>query len=136
MGADIKFLANLKEKCAMSDKQWEERQKERHVELEAVAKAISILSSDDARDQFSKTFNPSFLQVSRENQQRKQAADALSKFPKFAALATAVRLDPFTDVKKAIDKMVAALEKESAEEVKHKDYCISELRGNEKSTQK
>jgi len=135
LSADQKFLMDLKERCALSDEAWEKRQKERHVELEAVAKAISILSSDDARDQFSKTFN--FLQVSAEGaSQRKQAANVLAKFPKLAALATSVRLDPFTDVKKAIDKMITALEKESAEEVKHKDYCLDELQENEVDTQK
>jgi len=122
----------------MTDKQWEERQKARHTELEAVAKAISILSDDDARDMFSKTFNKFFfLQVRREAQgQREKAAEALAKFPKLSALATSVRLDPFTDVKKAIDKMVVALEKESADEVKHKDYCLDELQKNEVDTQK
>jgi hypothetical protein len=137
LGADQKFLMDLKERCALSDEAWEKRQKERHVELEAVAKAISILSSDDARDQFSKTYNPSFLQVSAEGaSQRKQAANVLAKFPKLAALATSVRLDPFTDVKKAIDKMIIALEKESAEEVKHKDYCLDGLQENEVDVQK
>jgi hypothetical protein len=137
LGADQKFLMDLKERCALSDEAWEKRQKERHVELEAVAKAISILSSDDARDQFSKTYNPSFLQVSAEGaSQRKQAANVLAKFPKLAALATSVRLDPFTDVKKAIDKMITALEKESAEEVKHKDYCLDGLQENEVDVQK
>lgn len=139
LGADQKFLIDLKKKCAMSDKQWEERQKERQTELEAVAKAVAILNSDDARDQFSKTFNPSFVQVSREAT-RQKAADVLSKAasenPKLAALATAVRLDPFPKVKKAIDNMIAALLKEKAEEIKHKDYCVDELHKNEQSTQK
>merc|ERR1719238_1167483 len=53
--ADKKFLMELKVKCKMTDKEWEERQKIRQSELTAVAKAIEILSSDEARDQFSKT---------------------------------------------------------------------------------
>jgi len=137
LGADQKFLMNLKQTCSSTDKEFEERQKERHIEIEAVAKATAILSDDAARDQFSKTYNPSFLQLSRESKtQRQQAVEALSKFPDLALLAASARLDPFTDVKKAIDKMVTALEEESAEEVKHRDYCIEELHTNEKNTQK
>jgi len=135
--ADQKFLMELKKKCAMTDSEWETRQKDRQTELTAVAKAVAILSSDDARDQFSKTFNAAFLQLSRESQaQRRRAVDALSKNPNLALLAASARLDPFPKVKKAIDKMIAALEKESTEEVKHKDYCIDELQKNEVSTQK
>lgn len=62
--------------------------------------------------------------------------EALSKFPKLALLAASARLDPFTDVKKAIDKMITALQEESTEEVKHKDYCVEELHTNDKNTQK
>jgi len=142
MGADKKFLMELKVKCSMTDKEWEERQKLRQSELEAVAKAISILSSDEARDQFSKTFNPSLLQVarSRNRDRRGQAVDALKKVaasnPKIAAIATAVRLDPFPKVKKAIDDMVSALLKEKEDEIKHKDFCTDEFHENEKETQK
>lgn len=135
LGADQKFLADLKEKCSATDAQWEQRQKDRMTELEAIAKAVSILSSDDSKDLFSKTFN--FLQVSRGGQTRREKASAaLAHFPKLAALATSVRLDAFTDVKKAIDKMVVALQKESAEEVKHKAFCVDELHTNEQDVQK
>jgi len=120
----------------MTDKQWEERQKARQTELAAIAKAAAILSSDDSKDLFSKTFNPSFLQVSRKGQfEREQAVNVLSKIPKLSVLAAAVQLDPFPKVKAAIDKMITALEKESAEEVKHKAYCIDEFHSNEASTQ-
>jgi DNA repair exonuclease SbcCD ATPase subunit len=137
LDADQKFLIELKEKCAMTDKEWEERQKMRQTEIQAVSKAIAILSDDDARDLFSKTFN--FLQVYRKNG-RQAAAEVLSKAaatsPKFSALAASVRLDPFPKVKKAIDDMITALLKEKAEEIKHKDYCLDEFQKNELSTQK
>merc|ERR1719162_42137 len=51
--ADQDFLASLKEKCTLTDKEWEERQQEQ----EACSKALSVLSSDDAHDLFTKTFN-------------------------------------------------------------------------------
>merc|ERR1719482_953578 len=58
LAADEKFLAMLKEKCAMTDQEWEERQKTRQLEMEAVSKALAVLASDDAHDLFTKTFNP------------------------------------------------------------------------------
>merc|ERR1719222_1885865 len=59
--ADEQFLMTLKEKCSMTDKEWEERQKTRQMEMEAVSKALAVLSSDDAHDLFTRTFNPAAL---------------------------------------------------------------------------
>ncbi|CAJ1397259.1 unnamed protein product [Effrenium voratum] len=39
-----------------------------------------------------------------------------------------MKLDKFTNVKKAMDDMVFALKKEQEDEVKQKDFCIAELR--------
>jgi len=139
LDADQKFLMELKTKCSMTDKEWEDRQKLRHQELEAVAKAISILSSDDARDMFSKTFNPTFVQMSSRSVERREAAARVlvtNGSPKLAVLATAVRLDPFPKVKKAIDDMIESLLKEKEDEIKHKDYCLGEFQKNELSVQK
>merc|ERR1719174_1182543 len=62
LSADEKFLMDLKEKCQMTDQEWEERQKTRQEEMAAVSKALAVLSSDDAHDLFTKTFNPDFVQ--------------------------------------------------------------------------
>merc|ERR1712226_1643235 len=62
LAADEKFLMMLKEKCQMTDKEWEERQKTRQLEMEAVSKALAILSGDDAHDLLTRTFNPALLQ--------------------------------------------------------------------------
>ena len=61
LSADQKFLMNLKETCQMTDQEWEERQKSRAEEIKAVSEALAILSSDDAHDTFTSTFN--FIQV-------------------------------------------------------------------------
>merc|ERR1719248_48842 len=60
--ADEQYLMMLKEKCQMTDQEWEERQKTRQLEMEAVSKALAILSSDDAHDLFTRTFNPALIQ--------------------------------------------------------------------------
>merc|ERR1712032_1737532 len=110
LAADEQFLRMLKEKCQMTDKEWEERQKTRQLEMEAVSKALAILSGDDAHDLFTRTFNPSLLQetTSAEKQRQLQASKLLKKVadrlnsPRLATLAYKVRLDAFTRVKKAI----------------------------------
>merc|ERR1712188_123555 len=63
LSADEQFLMMLKEKCSMTDSEWEERQKTRQLEMEACSKALAVLSSDDAHDLFTKTFNPSLVQT-------------------------------------------------------------------------
>merc|ERR1719464_1458828 len=133
----------LKEKCAMTDKEWEERQKTRQLEMEAVSKALAVLSGDDAHDLFTRTFNPAFVQESTKNTlRREQAAKLLSEVakrlnsPRLATLAYKVRLDAFTRVKKAIDDMVAQLLKEKEDEIKHKDFCVDEFNTNQLQTEK
>jgi len=144
LSADEKFLMNLKETCQMTDQEWEERQKSRQLEIEAVSKALAILSSDDAHDLFTKTFNPALLEKQNSQHQRERlaASKLLSSVakktnnPRLSALATRVRLDAFKRVIKAIDDMIAQLLKDKEDEIKHKDYCVEGLNENEKETQK
>jgi hypothetical protein len=144
LSADEQFLMMLKEKCQMTDKEWEERQKTRQMEMEAVSKALAVLSSDDAHDLFTRTFNPSFVQkvASTNSAARKTASKVLEavahKFnsPELATLAVQVRLDAFTRVKKAIDDMIAKLLTQKDDEIKHKDFCVDELNKNELQTEK
>jgi len=138
LAADQKFLSMLKEKCSINDSEWEQRQKTRQLELEAVSKALAVLSSDDAHDLFTKTFNPSLLQEdsAMHSERRAQVSKLLSAFPRLATLATRVRLDAFTRVKKSIDSMVGQLLKEKSDEIKQKDYCVDEFSKNEQQSEK
>ena len=45
LSTDEKFLMDLKEKCQMTDQEWEERQRTRQEEMAAVSKALAIPSS-------------------------------------------------------------------------------------------
>jgi len=47
------------------------------------------------------------------------------------ALSASVQLDAFVKVKKAIDDMTAALKADQADEVKHRDFCVTEMNENE-----
>merc|ERR1740127_254973 len=144
LSADEEFLMMLKEKCSTTDAEWEERQKTRQMEMEACSKALAVLSSDDAHDLFTKTFNPSFMQMESKSRsaRRNQAASVLAAVakkvnnPRLSALAAKVRLDAFTKVKKAIDDMVAQLLKEKEDEIKHKDFCVEEFNTNQLQTEK
>merc|ERR1711897_16910 len=144
LSADEEFLMMLKEKCAMTDKEWEERQKTRQLEMEAVSKALAVLSGDDAHDLFTRTFNPALMQMeaAATSKRREQASKLLSQVakklnsPRLSALVYRVRLDAFTRVKKAIDDMIAQLMKEKADEIKHKDFCVDEFNTNQLQTEK
>merc|ERR1719311_988173 len=94
---------NLKETCQMTDQEWEERQKARAEEIKAVSEALAILSSDDAHDTFTRTFN--FVQTKVETKDRKHRDEA------------------------------AALLKEKADEIKHKDFCTEGLNTNERESE-
>jgi len=144
LSADEQFLMMLKEKCQMTDKEWEERQKTRQLEMEAVSKALAVLSGDDAHDLFTRTFNPAFLQSgsAAHSERRQRASAVLSKVakkfnnPKLSTLAYQVKLDAFTRVKKAIDDMIAQMLKEKADEIKHRDFCVDEFNSNQLQTEK
>merc|ERR1719188_1058850 len=153
LSADQKFLLTLKEKCSLTDKEWEERSKTRALEMEAVSKALAVLSGDDAHDLFTRTFNPAstasgegttLLQSgARAHSQRRDEASKVLKAaaaklhsPRLSALATRVRIDAFERVRKAIDDMIAALLKEKDDEIKHKDFCVDELNENQLETEK
>jgi hypothetical protein len=149
LAADKDFLMELKLTCQNTDHDWEVRQKARQEELDAVNEALTILTSDASRELFGKTFNAapapaaaSLLQTLRtaRSVRRERAAAVLltaakeAGNPKLAMLANKVQLDAFTRVKKAIDDMVAELQKEAEDEQKHKDFCVDELAKNERDT--
>merc|ERR1719159_1524291 len=119
----------------MTDQEWEERQKARAEEIKAVSEALAILSSDDAHDTFTRTFNFVQLKVEKADRENRNKASKANGNPRLAALAARVRLDAFTKVKAAIDEMIAALLKEKADEIKHKDFCTEGLNTNERESE-
>merc|ERR1719379_1275679 len=125
----------------MTDAEYEERTKTRQEEIQAVSQALAILSSDDAHDTFTSTFN--FVQVSQKEQSKRVASAEQILYhvakaagnPRLATLATRMRLDGFEKVIKEIDGMIADLKKEKADDVKMKDFCIEALHKNEVETE-
>jgi chromosome segregation ATPase len=160
-GEDVEFLRNLRLTCQDLDRQWQERSKTRSEEVKAVGEALTVLTEDDNREHLEKTV--SFLQeqsvsvvssqAMRTNamavlrnalrQPAFQTDDLLAAWSgrtmgaprsQLATLAVSVQIDAFTKVKEIMDKMVADLKEQQAEEVKFKDNCDSEFNTNEKMT--
>ena len=97
---------------------------------------LAILSSDDAHDTFTKTFN--FVQIKNMNARENAAKLLLAASkklsnPRLATLATRVRLDAFGKVTEQIDGMVVALKKEKADDIKMKDFCVDAINKNERA---
>merc|ERR1719506_225452 len=83
MDEDTKFKANLAAQCATKSKEWDERQKLRAQEVEAISETIEMLNGDDALELFKKTL-PSgspfvHLAVTTRSQQRRQATTILRR---------------------------------------------------------
>jgi len=55
LAEDEKFLYNLKTQCATKTKEFEAEEKERQMEVLAIADTIKILNDDDAQEMFKKT---------------------------------------------------------------------------------
>jgi len=137
--ADTEFLANLKEKCANAESEYNARSKVRNEEIQAVGEALGIITDDDAKDLLLK-----FVQVSAHNHlvsssgRRQQALRFMEKAaanrPRLAAITMSMKLDAFTKVKENIDNMVVALKQEQKDEVVKKDFCIKELHQNDMQT--
>lgn len=141
LAADEEFLADLRDRCAKMDAEFEARTVARQEEQVSVAEALKILSSDEVHDLFTNTFNPetpaAFVQLTANKRAKvaKMLNTAANKYkdPLLAGLAVQVRLDAFTKVKQAIDDMIAALKKEKEDEIKHKDWCNEEFHQNTSS---
>mmetsp|Transcript_44873 Transcript_44873/g.81868 ORF Transcript_44873/g.81868 Transcript_44873/m.81868 type:complete len:756 (-) Transcript_44873:56-2323(-) len=152
--ADVKFLSDLRLQCQDLDHDYATRSKARGQELKAVADAIAILTEDDARALFDKKMGAAaFVQLASVAEQTSESrslrhavtrtlltgADSMSTAAgrgreQLATLAVMARLDSFTQVKEAMDKMIADLKAQQAEEVSHKETCLKEFNSNEKST--
>jgi len=137
---DTVFLANVKDTCANVDAEYAARTKSRTMEVEAVGKALAYLTSDEAHDLFTRTFNANFLQAAamsaRRNAVYRILADAAKKSqdPRISSLAIRTKIAKFAAVKFALEKMITPLVKEKEEEIAERDFCIEELNKNEKLT--
>jgi len=140
--ADEQYLAKLKEHCSLMDEEFEQREKTRQLEAQAVSKALAILSSDEATDLVSSSLGlvqqPRLLQLrSRRSEvaERIQAAGMAAHDPRLSMLARRVRIDAFTKVKETLQNMIDNLLKEKEDTIKQKDFCVDSLNQNLRTTE-
>jgi len=141
--ADMKFQIEMTKKCTESEAEWDRRRKLRVEEIAAVSEAITILTGDEVRDAQSTTF--SFMQLMEakmltqgERAVRRKAAQllrgAVGDESQLRLLFAAIGKDPLSKVTAAIDELVAKLNIEQEDEVKHRDMCVGDLNENERDT--
>jgi len=140
-----KFLGDLDVNCEHKRKEWSLYKKMQGEELLALADTIKILNDDDALELFKKTLPgsaSSLVQVAvTDLVVQKKALSALKSMrvggtdPRVDLLEVALRGGKigFGKIIKMIDELVAALEKEQAEDDGKKDWCEAELDKTEDS---
>jgi len=133
--ADENFVAEMTENCQVVDQEFEERSKVRQDEIVALSDVLDIITSDEARDLFSRSVGTSFMQIDASSQSARtdkalrHLASTAKKTGNWALLAfvSRARLDAFTKVKEALDKLMAELKTQQQEEVEKFDLCKKEI---------
>jgi len=146
--ADVKYLDELKATCTQKAGDFESRQQLRAEELQAIEKAIEIMSSSAVTGNADK-YLPTLVQVKKtafaslradmQSPTQKRAAEFLQDQARnlnsrvLSALAARVSADPFQKVKKMIKDLIVRLMEEANEEAEHKGWCDTELSTNEQT---
>jgi len=143
LSADQAFLIEATKNCRIEDEEYAKRVSVRTEEIKALGQTLDILTGDEARSLFDKTI--SFLQVGsisnsnsaeRVAAQEKAATRAMQRIVEvarkhknwaLASLAVRVKLDAFTKVKEAMDKMLVELQEQQKNEYDKHEKCKKEI---------
>lgn len=148
MKADIEFFDATKAACSAKSNEWTVRSNMRTEELDGIAKALEILTSDEARELFGKAIKPgmatptALLQMqaistnaalpAKRNAYEAVKAHASSshslRLAKIAVAISAAKVGHFDEVIEAIDTMIATLKAEGTEDIAKRDQCIEEYK--------
>merc|ERR1719247_1255582 len=144
----MKYLADLTATCEQKASDFESRQQLRAEELEAIEKAIEILSSDAVSGNAEKHL-PTMLQTKKaalsqlRADERSPTQQRVAQYLRdqgrnlnsrvLSALAVRVEDDPFKKVKKMIKDLIVRLMESANEEAEHKGWCDTELATNEQT---
>mmetsp|Transcript_112516 Transcript_112516/g.206490 ORF Transcript_112516/g.206490 Transcript_112516/m.206490 type:complete len:682 (+) Transcript_112516:56-2101(+) len=149
LAADTKYKSDTDATCEQKESDFEARQALRAEELEAIAKAISIIAGESVTGN-ADTYLPSMLQTTQRARApalamlraasssqvqtrvaeylRKQATHLNSRL--LAGAAERISADPFEKVKKLIKDLIVRLMNEATEEAEHKGWCDTEMASN------
>jgi len=142
---DAKYLKDLTATCAQKATDFDSRQQLRAEEIEAIEKAIEIISSGAvagaAEKHLPQLVQTSLTQLRHEGRSPTQARVAAYLQIKahqlnsrvLSALAVRVNEDPFKKVKKMIKDLITKLLDQAQEEAEHKGWCDAELATNEQT---
>merc|ERR1712048_488740 len=144
--ADQAYLNDLVATCEQKASDFESRQQLRAEEIEAIEKAIEIISSGAVSGNADKHL-PAMLQGSSLAQLRSTGgSEAQARVAEYLSqqgtklgsrvlslMATRVADDPFAKVKKMIKDLIVKLMEEANEEAEHKGWCDTELSTNEQT---
>jgi len=147
------YKADTEALCALKTSDFHARQKLRAEEIEAIKKAIEIISGGAVAGSGDKHL-PALLQVKRapalaqlrsSNGQapiQKQISEFLAERARLsgssllAQVAEHCASDPFAKVKKMIKDLISKLVQEATEEAEHKGWCDTELTTNKQTRNK
>jgi hypothetical protein len=150
-GDDFNYLTDLQQICVQKRTDFESRQNLRSEEVQALEKALELLSSDAVAGAAQRHLPASSLLSRRRTgtavlAQMRGSADAPPPQLRVAAFLAGVskrigsnllstvayraRDDPFEKVKQLIQELIDRLESEAGEEATHKNWCDSELSAN------
>jgi len=148
---DVKYKKELVSLCAQKKSDFESRQELRGGEIEALKKAVEIMSSEGVTGTGEKHL-PTLLQYHNErktslaqlrssdyNPLQAQISSFLAGRAKsidsrlLALVSQRVAADPFTKVKKMIKDLISKLMEEATGETEHKGWCDTELVTNKQT---
>eukprot|EP00929_Paragymnodinium_shiwhaense_P018069 TRINITY_DN127_c9_g1_i1.p1 TRINITY_DN127_c9_g1~~TRINITY_DN127_c9_g1_i1.p1 ORF type:complete len:689 (+),score=253.68 TRINITY_DN127_c9_g1_i1:66-2132(+) len=146
---DQNYLSEMKALCSQKKEDFASRNKLRGEELEALQKAIEIISSDSVTGSGEKHL-PSLVQTKRKmaslvqlragsdgrNPLQTQISEFLAERARgcnsqlLTLVSQRVATDPFDKVKKMIKDLISKLSEEGTQETEHKGWCDGELAQN------
>eukprot|EP00927_Polykrikos_kofoidii_P078131 TRINITY_DN749_c0_g1_i1.p1 TRINITY_DN749_c0_g1~~TRINITY_DN749_c0_g1_i1.p1 ORF type:complete len:726 (+),score=159.77 TRINITY_DN749_c0_g1_i1:62-2239(+) len=145
LSADVEVFDSTKQSCELKTQEWSTRKSLRATELSGITQAITVLTSDEARETFGKAIQPGFaaptlLQVrlsgassvlshafeSLVHQARRIHSDRLAEVALVVRDHQSVRgVGHFDKVLEAIDSMTSMLQQETQADTEEADHCTA-----------